>query len=353
MKRDKYMGLDVHQATTVAFVLDAEGKVVLETIVATEAAAVIRLVQGISGPLHVTFEETTQAAWLYQIVRGYVAEVIVCDPRRNKLLEEGSKADKPDARKLAELLRAGMLRSVYHGHEGTRGLKELVRAYETLSVDTERTMIRIKALYRGRGIGTPGRGVYQASHREQWLKQLAEPGLRQRAELLYEELDQLRPLRKKAKQAMLAESRKHRAVALLRQIPELGPIRSALIVATVDTPHRFRTKRQFWSYVGLAVVTHMSSEYEIREGRVVRKRKPLVTRGLNRNCNRRLKQVFISAAVHGGHRKPYGSYVQRLQQSGMRAEMARLTLARKIAAIALRIWKKGETFDPKKLNSST
>jgi hypothetical protein len=149
MKRDKYMGMDVHQATSVVVVLDTEGKLVLETIVATEAAAVIRLVQGVSGPLHVTLEETTQAAWLYEVIRPHVAELVVCDPRRNKLLGEGSKADKPDARKLAELLRAGMLRSVYHGHESTRTLKELVRAYETLSLDTVRTMVRIKALYRG------------------------------------------------------------------------------------------------------------------------------------------------------------------------------------------------------------
>jgi len=128
MKCDKYIGMDVHQATTVVVVLDAEGKLVLETIVATEAAAIIRLVQSLSGPLRATFEETTQAAWLYEVIRAYVTEVIVCDPRRNKLLEDGSKADKVDARKLAELLRAGLLRSVYHGHEATRNLKELVRA---------------------------------------------------------------------------------------------------------------------------------------------------------------------------------------------------------------------------------
>src|SRR5262245_1733572 len=105
-KPDKYIGMDVHQATTVVCVLDAEGKVVLETTVETQAAAMIRLLENISGRLHVTFEETTQAAWLYEVVRGYAAEVIVCDPRRNKLLSEGSKADKVDARKLAELLRA-------------------------------------------------------------------------------------------------------------------------------------------------------------------------------------------------------------------------------------------------------
>ena len=191
MKQDKYMGLDVHQAMTVVVVLDAEGRVVLETMVSTEASAILRLMKSLSGRLRVTFEETTQAEWLHEVLRSQVTEVVVCDPRRNKLLNEGSKADKVDARKLADLLRTGMLRSVYHGHEATRKLKELVRAYETLSTDTQRTMARIKAIYRGRGIQTPGRGVYQAKQREQWLEKLSEPGLRQRAAWLYEQLDQL------------------------------------------------------------------------------------------------------------------------------------------------------------------
>ena len=122
MKYDKYMGLDVHQAMTVAVVIDAEGKVVLETMVATEAAAVLRLVKSLSGPLRVTFEESTQAEWLYELLRSHVTQVVVCYPRRNKLLSEGSKADKVDARKLADLLRTGMLRSVYHGHQATHAL---------------------------------------------------------------------------------------------------------------------------------------------------------------------------------------------------------------------------------------
>ena len=54
MKCDKYIGCDLHQATTVVAVLDAEGKIVMETIVATEAAAIIRFLKSLSGPLHIT-----------------------------------------------------------------------------------------------------------------------------------------------------------------------------------------------------------------------------------------------------------------------------------------------------------
>ena len=107
MKRDKYIGMDVHQATTVVAVIDAEGKIVMETIVPTTAAAIRRFIESISGAIHVTLEETTQAEWLHDVLEGLVAEVVVCDPRRNKLLVEGSKGDKADAQKLAELLADG------------------------------------------------------------------------------------------------------------------------------------------------------------------------------------------------------------------------------------------------------
>jgi transposase len=344
------MGMDVHQATTVVAVIDAEGKSVLETIVPTAAGAIRRLVESISGPLHVTLEETTQAEWLHDLLEGFVAEVVVCDPRRNKLLTEGSKGDKADARKLAELLRTGMVRSVWHGRQTTRGLKEMVRAYETFTVDTRRTMMRIKALYRSRGIATKGSAVYQQKQRDQWLMHLTEEGMQQRAAWLYAQLDHVRELRKRAKAAVLTEGQRHRAVQLVRTIPQLGPVRAAQIVATAGTPHRFRTKRQFWSYSGLAVVTHTSAEYELRAGHIVRRNKPISTRGLNSNCNRRLKSVFISAATAGGVCHPWQPYLDKLNEKGMKSDMARLTLARKIAALTLAIWKKGESFDPKKLN---
>lgn len=353
MKCDKYMGLDVHQATTVVAVIDADGKRVMETIVATEAGAIRRLVGSLSGPLHVTLEETTQAQWLYEVMSGLVTELVVCDPRRNKLLQDGSKGDKKDAWRLAELLRTGMVHSIWHGHAQTRKLKQLVRAYETFSIDTRRTMLRIKGIYRGRGIRTPGTGVYQVSQRSDWLSQIQEPGMRQRLEWLYQELDHLKQLRREAKAAVLAEGRKHHAVKLLSTIPQIGPLRASQIVAIAGTPWRFRTKYQFWSYSGLSVVTHTSAEYEMHSGRVVRRNKPVATRGLNRNSNRQLKSLFISAATAGGLNHPYGDYLESLKRRGIRAEMARLTLARKIAVLALTLWKKGETFDSKKLNWMT
>src|ERR1700733_888058 len=102
----------------------------------------MQFLRGLRGELHVTFEEGTSAAWLYDLVQPHVTEVVVCNPRQNALLNYGVKNDRTDARKLAELMRGNQLKSVYHGEHGVRTLKELVRSYLTISKDVARVMTR-------------------------------------------------------------------------------------------------------------------------------------------------------------------------------------------------------------------
>ena len=61
--------------------------------------------------------EGTCAAWLHDLLKPHVTEVLVCDPRKNALLKSGNKNDRLAARKLADLLRTGLLSPVYHGAE--------------------------------------------------------------------------------------------------------------------------------------------------------------------------------------------------------------------------------------------
>src|SRR5216684_7979161 len=128
MESVKYVGLDVHRDTISVVVLDEDGKMVMQTILATHAAALLDFVGGLRGSVHITFEEGTHSAWLHDLLVRRVARVVVCDPRQNALLKAGNKSDKIDARKLAELLRAGLLSPVYHGESSTRTLQELVRS---------------------------------------------------------------------------------------------------------------------------------------------------------------------------------------------------------------------------------
>jgi transposase len=178
------------------------------------------------------------------VLKPHVTRVVVCNPRKNALLKEGSKSDKIDARKLAELLRGGFLRPVYHGENGIRMLKELSRSYLTISKDLTRVMNPLKALYRSSTISCAGTSVYSPRHRAAWLDKIREAGVRRRAEFFYQELDVVRVLHRAIRRDLLQESCKHCATKLLREIPSIGPIRAALMVALIQSPHRFRTKRQ-------------------------------------------------------------------------------------------------------------
>jgi transposase len=344
-----YVGMDVHQASIAMVVLNGAGKSIMQLVIQTKAEAVREFFKGLKGKVRVTLEEGTQATWLYDLLRPLVSEVIVCDPRRNKYLSAGNKGDRVDALKLAQLLRSGLLRPVYHGERGLRALKELVRNYNCLVADTTRVMNRLKAIFRGRGIGCAGSDVYRPDRREQWLGKLKERGVKQRADFLYQQLEALQPLRQEAKLAMLKEARRHAAYQWLASIPQLGCVRVAQIMAVIETPHRFRSKRQFWTYLGLAVVTRTSAEHEVVKGSLRKRSRPPATRGLNRNFNRLMKKVFKSAASSACVEGPFQPAYQQRVAGHMDESLARLVVARKLAATTLTIWKRGERFKPERM----
>src|SRR5580704_2446817 len=221
----KYIGMDVHKEATVIAVLNESGKLVMESVIETKASSILQFIHGLRGELHVTWEEGTWAAWLYDLLQPQVQHIVVCNPRRNAFLKEGSKSDK----------------------------------------------------------------VYAARAREEWMSKIPQAGVRRRAELLYQQLDGLQALRRNVRPEFLAESRKHKAAKLLRQIPCIGPIRAARLIALMQTPHRFRSKQQLWTYSGLGIETHDSAQYRYVGGQVLRSKKPQQLRGLNQNHNHEMK----------------------------------------------------------------
>ena len=354
MDSTKYIRMDVHKETVSIAVLNSSGKLVMESIIEAKAITMVQFVQGLRGDLHITLEEGAWATWLYDLLRPQVTEVVVCDPRKNALLKAGNKSDRIDARKLAELLRSKLLRSVYHGEHGVRALKELSRSYLTISGDLARVMTRLKAVYRSWAIPCTGKQVYASRYHALWLGKITETSVRRGAEFYYQQLDALSSLRQQARRELLAESRKHKASKLLCQIPSIGPIRAALLIAIVQTPHRFRTKRQLWAYGGLGIETHSSADHRYVDGQLQPSKKQVSLRGLNRNHNHELKNIFKGAAIIAATKPgPFQEFYADLVAKGIRSEMARLTLARKITAITLLVWKKGVCFDAKHLKPQT
>jgi transposase len=343
----KYVAFDLHKATISVAVLNLDGKVVTQAVIQTDAVAIRDFLRGLSGSVHLTFEEGTQAQWLFDLARPLVSQLLICNAKHSSSL--GNKSDKLDALRLAQYLRAGLLKSVYHTSAPGQTLKQLTHLYDSITSDTTRCMNRLKSLYTSLGISCSGRDVYYSRNRGQWLEKLSQEGHRLRAEFLYKQLDHMRPLRRDAKKALIKEAQRHTAFKRLCEVHGLGPVRVAQIIAAVGSAHRFRTKRQFWAYCGLAVKTRSSADYEVVDSQLQRRAKSTKTRGLNREFNHRLKRVFKSAALEALKEESIKEIYSRLTEKGIRSEMALLTIARKLSAVALAIWKSGEEFDERKL----
>src|SRR6202030_3565558 len=98
---------------------------------------------------------------------------------------------------------------------------------------------------------------------------------------------------------------------------------------------------------GLPILTHDSAQYRYAGGQLQRSKKPATLRGLNENHNHDLKAIFKSAATRASScAGPFQDFYQALLAKGMQPSMARLTLARKMAAITMILWKKGLTPKP-------
>ena len=174
-------------------------------------------------------------------------------------------------------------------------------------------------------------------------------------EQIYAQYDALIPVKDATEKELVVELRRHAISRTLMTCPGFGAIRVAQLIATVVTPDRFRTRQQFWSYCGLGIVMRSSSDWEQGGDGVWKRAKKLSTRGLNRSHNRILKGVFKGAAttVVSLRRtdEPLRQLYERQLLAGTKPNLAKLTLARKLAATTLAMWKRQEGYDPKRISN--
>lgn len=343
----RYIGIDAHQESCTLVVIGPSGRRCKQLVVETSAQAFKDAVKTIYGEKHVCLEEGEYSEWLYELCEPLAHELVVVQPEKRR----GAKSDAKDAWALADALRRGDLkRPVFKPSGKYRSLREAVRCHEMAVGDLVRTKNRLRAVFRSRGIQACAEELYAGSTRSQWLGKLP-IGIRQRATVLGDQLDRLIDTHEQAESWLLEEASKTPAVRLIATAPGIGQIRAAQIVAVVVTPYRFRTSRQFWSYCGLAVVTHSSSDWvkDLKRGWV--HKEIAQTRGLNRNRNSLMKSVFKGAAMTV-IRQPNSPLAQDYSKSleKTKPNLARLTVARRIAATVLAMWKNKEVYDPAKQN---
>jgi transposase len=263
----------------------------------------------------------------------------------------GPKSDERDAYSLADRLRTGGIeRRVFKEVGAYKTLRELGRTHAMIVQDVVRVQNRIKALYRSRGVAVAGKTVYSATGRQEWLPKLPDSA-RVAAMTLYAQYDAVQEVRKRADKQLVEEAHRHPISRVLETCPGLGSIRVSQLVPIVVSPARFRTKRQFWSYCGLGIVMRSSSDWVQTKSGGWTRADVQNTRGLNLNHNHTLKHIFKGAAttvIMQLETEPLHQNYKRMLAAGTKPNLAKLTLARKIAAIALSMWKSREEYDPTK-----
>jgi transposase len=347
---DRYIGIDAHSASCTIAVIGPSGKRISSQVVETNGAALVGAVKAIPGRKCIIFEEGDLAAWLYEILEPFAHQIIVVRVTKRR---RGSKSDEIDAFELAESLRIGSFENRVYKKVGQFAvLAELVKAHQVVMYDSVRCQNRIKGLYRSRAIPTTGKqDLYSTTGRSAYLKRLPDRS-KPRALTLYTELDLLLELRKSAEKEMIAEAKRHPVFQTIKTIPGLGDLRVSQMMPRIITPYRFRSKRSFWRYVGLAIETRSSSDWERDPDGIWQRAQKEKTRGLNRNYNRPLKNIFKGAAttvIQSRRNDPIYHHYCSLLDGGTKPPLAKLTIARQIASITLGLWKSGKEYDPKAL----
>lgn len=339
-----YIGIDTASEVSTACVMQKSGKLIQETKLITSAKSLISFVKSVPRPRVAIIEEGCQASWFYTLFEPICNDVIVCDPVQNADLLKKSKGDVIDARRLADWGRAGLLHRVWHGGRYVQELREALRHYQALTTQSTKLKNQIKAVFRSRGVRV-GSKAYSSESREEVIGKLPYPIQRERVKTLGNLLDVVTEERAEALALLIKHAEKSTMYKPVKSIDGFGPILTAMFIAEVGSPHRFRSRKQFWTYCGLGVVTRATCEYYVdRKGGIRRDQKKTTTRGLVRQYNRTLKYVMKQAALVASRTRLKEQY-KKIRSGTKNDANAQLTLARKLAAVALRLAKNGEYYD--------
>lgn len=327
---DLYIGLDAHSATSTAVIVNERGEQVLRKTFDTTEANLVKFVQGLPkgvGKRHLTFEECHLSQWLYLTLFEHVDELVVCNPVY--LADKpGAKTDYRDALHLAQELRTGHLKAVYHDESKWIELRTLVSGYLALIGDMVATKNRLKAVFRANGLSTDTENFYRKKDR---ARELPTESTKFVAEALFDQVESQEKTKAEYREFFEKNLKRHRPMRNMDSVPGIDAVRANIIVAIVCQPQRFRNKHQFWGYCMLVRHIRMSG------GRIY---------GNKRVHGRaELRDVFIGAAQTALRTDTkLREYYDKLRAEGCSDKEAKIALARKIAAICLALLKNNDTY---------
>jgi transposase len=323
-----YIGLDAHSSTCTAVVVNEKGEQKLRATFSTTEANLIDFILKVPGVKHLTFEECTLAQWLYLTLVEEVDHLLVCNPVY-VAKKQGAKTDYRDALHLAQELRTGHLKPVYHEKSHWIELRVLTNNYLALVDDIVRAKNRLKAVFRAEVVDTNTDKFYENKDR---AKDLKNPNSIFVAESLYDQVFGLEKLKSEYREKFQRNLKKYRPVRNLTTVPGIDLIRASIITAVVCTPQRFKNKHQFWGYCMLVRHIQMSGGKIYGNKRI--------------HGRKELRDVFLGAAESALRSDTsLRDYYEALRARGVDHKDAKIATARKVASLCLCLLKNNDTFN--------
>lgn len=335
-----YIGFDVHCEFTEMAVVSSSGKLVQRHRCKTDIPHLLRVLELVTRPRRLTFEEGPMAGWLHRNLASHVDKLVVCNPRRNHLIAKDSDKDDPlDAEKLAQLFRGGYLKEVHQSDNQERAFfKQHVALYHDHVRQRVREANVIMAQFRRHGVFVRESAFLDSTDRPALRERLPKGSmLWDDLELLFEGYDlawkhQLTMLDRLEKLA-----RKEEPVRRFSEVPGFGWIRAATFYAYVDTPWRFKSKSALWRYLGIGLEREHSGN-----GRMIVR--------VSQGSNRVLRGIMIGAAKTvirtAKSSDPFYQQYEHWMEDGLSARNARRNVARSLAATLWGMWKNGNAYRP-------
>lgn len=323
---DHYIAVDWSIATMAIARLTGANSRLSMTEVPSSVSDLETYLKSLKGKKILTIEESNSSQWLYVELNKFVDKLLVCDPHRNRLLSDGPKTDKIDAKNLVHLLKSGLMKEVFHSAEEFIYLRKLVSHYQDLIRAGVMSKNQRSALFRSYGL-CHKKDTFSGDHKVE--------------EFVLIQLDQQIKVYEETKEKYEAKfkefAKKSKMAKLLKSIPGVGDIHAVELLACIVDVKRFPTLGHLYSYSGL--IRHD----KISGGRSYGSRKPRYSRDLHRV----IKMITFSAIAKGGDNK-LSNYNQYLLQKGMPAHNARHACSRKVAAYVYGILKSERKLDPAK-----
>lgn len=339
MRREHFIALDVHCTRTEMAVVTRRGRLTERLRCPTAIPPLVEAIRGVGRPRYVTFEEGPLADWLLRNLSPHADEVLVCEPRRNRLIAKDSDKDDPiDAGKLAHLYRGGYLKRVHHPESLERAIfKQHVAAYHDAVELRVARANRILSQFRQHGVFLKERDFADREDRCECLTRLpASKLLRGDVACLCLTYDAIADQEEFFREELVRRAERIEPIRRFGKVPGVKWIRGATFYAYLDTPWRFHGKSALWKYLGIGLERKHSGSG------------PTHVR-VSWQANRRLKDMILGAAttaiVQGDN--PFAQQYQRwIEKGGLSASNARRNVARSLATTLWGMWKNGSEYRP-------